>query len=297
MNAFYRPRSLPAALDVLATEPVQVLAGGTDIYPADATAIAWGKAGLEHPHSPRLLDISAVDGLRKVEYGENAEGDQVVTIGAGVTWTRAINCDLPAWFDGLRAAAREVGGRQIQNRGTLAGNLCNASPAADGVPPLLALDARVRLQSQNGCRELPLDQFIVGNRQTRRRPDELLTAIVVPDPGRRLRSTFLKLGARRYLVISIAMVAVSVKATAGIIDDIRIAVGACSEVARRLPDLEARLMGGSLADAPERVAAEDFAALRPVDDVRASADYRRHAAQVLVSRALEELCADDEALT
>ena len=202
MNAYVRPGSLDDALARLSERPHRVLAGGTDVFPADATAVGWGKPGIGHPDSAPILDIGGLDALGGIRRLPDR-----TEIGALVTWTEAIDSDLPAWFDGVRMAAREVGGRQIQNRGTLAGNLCNASPAADGVPPLLVLNARVRLRHRGGARELPLRDFITGNRRTCLRAGELMTAIVIPSPGPGTRSTFLKLGARRYLVISIAMTA------------------------------------------------------------------------------------------
>jgi CO/xanthine dehydrogenase FAD-binding subunit len=123
---------------------------------------------------------------------------------------------------------------QIQNSGTVAGNLCNASPAADGVPPLLALDASVELASVAGTRRLKLDDFILGPRRTARRADELLAAILIPKPRAAAHSHFLKLGARRYLVISIAMVAAAIESERGKITTARVAVGACGPVAQRL---------------------------------------------------------------
>ena len=114
-----------------------------------------------------------------------------------------------------------------------------------------------------------------------------MTASVIPSPACTARSTFLKLGARRYLVISIAMVAACLDVKNGRIRDARLAVGACSEVARRLTGLEARLEGVPAAEAPDMVQDEDFAAFSPIDDVRASAPYRRHGARVLVRRALD----------
>jgi CO/xanthine dehydrogenase FAD-binding subunit len=190
----------------------------------------------------------------------------------------------------LKAAAREIGGIQIQNRGTLAGNLCNASPAADSVPPLFTLDAEVELVSQAGKRRLPLADFIVGNRKTLRQPGEILSQIFVPRTVEDATSTFLKLGARRYLVISIAMVAVVIqKDASGHVADARVAVGSCSVVAQRLTDLEHALMGapvwiglGSLATA------DHIKDLSPIDDVRATAVYRGDAALRLVQRALDE---------
>ena len=284
MTAYARPRNLRDALGLLSDRPHRILAGGTDVYPADAAAVGWGRRGLDHSDSPPILDITGIDALAGIRrFPDRFE------LGALVTWTEAIEVDLPAWFDCVRLAAREVGGRQIQNRGTVAGNLCNASPAADGVPALLVLNARVRLQRPGGSREIPLHEFITGNRRTRLQPGELMTAIVIPSPTQTARSTFLKLGARRYLVISIAMVAACLDVKDDRIRDARVAVGACSEVAQRLTGLEARLEGVPATDAPDIVRGEDLASLSPLDDVRASAPYRRHGARILVRRALDAL--------
>ena len=282
MTAYARPSDLHEALGILERRPHRILAGGTDVYPADAAAVGWGRPGLDHPDSAPVLDITAIDALTGIRRFPGR-----VELGALVTWTEAIEVDLPAWFDCVRLAAREVGGRQIQNRGTLAGNLCNASPAADGVPALLVLDARVRLQHRGGTREVPLHAFITGNRRTCLQPGELMTAVVIPSPAPAARSTFLKLGARRYLVISIAMVAACLELQHGRIRDARLSVGACSEVAQRLTGLEARLEGVPATEAPDMVRDEDLASLSPLDDVRASAPYRRHGARVLVRRALD----------
>ena len=284
MTAYARPQSLRDALGLLSDRPHRILAGGTDVYPADAAAVGWGRPGLDHPDSPPVLDITGIDALAGIRRFPDR-----VELGALVTWTEAIESDLPAWFDCVRLAAREVGGRQIQNRGTVAGNLCNASPAADGVPALLVLNARVRLRHRGGSREIPLHEFTTGNRRTRLQPGELMTAIVIPSPSGAARSTFLKLGARRYLVISIAMMAACLELRHGRIRDARLSVGACSEVAQRLTGLEARLEGVPGTDAPDIVRDEDLAPLSPLDDVRASAAYRRHGARVLVRRALDAL--------
>ena len=170
----------------------------------------------------------------------------------------------------------------MQNAGTLAGNLCTASPAADGVPPLLALDAEVELQSMSGARRVPVGQFVLGPRRTTRRADELVVALHIPDrPG---RSVFGKLGARRHLVISIATVAVTLDVAGGIVREARVAVGACSPVAARLPGLEAALLG----QAPHGglVRAEHLLPLAPISDIRGSAEYRLHAVETLLRRAL-----------
>jgi len=276
---YARPTDLDDALDLLANGGARVIAGATDIFP---------NAG-ERPLAGDLVDLTNIAALRGVSVL-----DGTVRIGATTTWSEIGRANLPPAFDALKVAARDVGAAQIQNRGTLAGNLCNASPAADGVPPLLILDAQVELVSRRGSRRLPLEAFITGARRTLLAPDEAMTAILAPMPPPTMGSTFLKLGARRYLVISIAMVAVGLDVVDGLVRDARIAIGACSAVARRMAVAERRLIG-----APAReglghlIEARDLAALTPIDDLRASADYRAHAALTLVKRALEAcLCGD-----
>jgi hypothetical protein len=146
MLAYHRPATLDDALAIRAGEDVVVLAGGTDVYPAKAARAGWGDM-----RQPDILDISAVAGLRGI--AEDAIGWR---IGALTTWTDLIRAGLPPLFDGLKLAAREVGGVQIQNRGTLAGNICTASPAGDGAPNLLVLDAGVELASRQGRRVVPI---------------------------------------------------------------------------------------------------------------------------------------------
>jgi CO/xanthine dehydrogenase FAD-binding subunit len=229
-----------------------------------------------------LTALASLKGISRTDEGWR--------IGATTTWSELIEAPLPRMFDALKLAAREVGGLQIQNAGTVAGNLCNASPAADGVPALLALDATVELASRSARRSVPLAQFITGPRTTVRAPDEIVTAILVPAPRHEARSDFLKLGARKYLVISIGMVAVVLEIESRAIRAARIAVGSCSPVARRLGELERELEGEKLdRNIGRLVRPEHFQALEPIDDVRASAEYRLHAALVLVRRSLERL--------
>ena len=221
-----------------------------------------------------ILDISAIASLR----GIRDEGNRW-RIGATTTWSDIIAAGLPPLFDGLKLAAREIGGVQIQNAGTIAGNLCNASPAADGVPPLLALDARVEIADAGGSTSVALADFILGNRKTLLRPDQLLTAILIPKPAHPARSHFVKLGARKYLVVSIVIVAATLEVEAGRVRAARVAVGAASAVAQRLPLLEAALIGQPCdASLGEYVRAEHLSALAPIDDVRASREYRLDAA-------------------
>jgi CO/xanthine dehydrogenase FAD-binding subunit len=179
---------------------------------------------------------------------------------------------------------------QIQNAGTVSGNLCNASPAADGVPALLALNARVELRSVRGVRQLPLQEFILGPRRTALQPQELLTAVLVPKTAGAAASHFLKLGARKYLVISIVMASAVIEHRSGKVVNARVAVGSCSPVALRLPALESELKGKRFdATLADWVNPAQLAVLEPIADVRASAGYRRQAALELVRRLLREM--------
>ncbi|MGB6474286.1 MAG: xanthine dehydrogenase family protein subunit M [Candidatus Sulfotelmatobacter sp.] len=275
MSLYLKPRTLDEAVLLLgARSDAQILAGGTDFYPALGEKLPQGT----------IVDVSALREIRGVSIGSDH-----IRIGGLTTWTEIIHAPLPRCFDALKAAAREVGSVQIQNRGTVAGNLCNASPAADGVPPLLALNAVLELVSAAGQRQMPLAEFIVGNRKTLRRPDEVLSGILIPRTMENASSAFLKLGARRYLVISISMVAAVIQRdAAGRVAAARVAVGSCSVSARRLGDLEKNLVGlpcgPGIGDA---VTKAHLSPLSPIDDVRATAEYRRDASRVLVRRALE----------
>lgn len=275
MSEYAIPLTLADAVEYLAKGERTIMAGATDIMPA-----AVGKT-LKAP----ILDISRVEGLGGIQRQEG-----VWRIGGGVTWSDVINAPLPSAFDGLKQAARQVGSVQIQNVATVAGNLSNASPAADGVPPLLTLDARVALTSTKGTRTLALADFITGNRRTRIESGELLSAILIPANKDNAVSCFLKLGSREYLVISIVSVAFHLEMDGeGKIETARIAVGSCSEVACRLSALERDLIGHPLKpDLADYIKPEYLAPLTPIDDVRASAAYRLEAALELLRRGLVE---------
>ncbi len=233
---YLRPRTLNEAVDALGEPGAQVLAGGTDFYPA------LGERWISTP----VVDITAVREIKGI-----AREKDYFRIGGGTTWTKALQTPLP----------------------------------------LLALDAEVELASSSGTRRVPLAEFIVGNRKTLRAAGEILTAVIVPRTVEDAPSVFLKLGARRYLVISIAMVAAVVSVNEqGRVRYARVAVGSCSVRAQRLTALEQVLLDKP-ADAglAALVSPEHLSSLSPIDDVRATATYRRDAALTLVRRALE-LC-------
>jgi CO/xanthine dehydrogenase FAD-binding subunit len=276
MSGYHRPTTLKDALDVMsaATAPLTLLAGGTDIYPARTARRAWDATTPDN-----ILDLSAIAELR----GIHDRADHW-WIGATTTWSDIIAADLPPMLNALKAAAREIGGVQIQNRGTLGGNCCTASPAANSVPCLLALDAVFDVAGR-ARRAVPVASFYAGYRKNVLHSGEVLTGIRIPK--RNGLSVFRKLGARRYLVISIAMVAGAFDwDERGNVQAARIAVGACSPVAQRLASLEDALRGKPLD--PALVKPEHIAALTPIDDVRASAAYRRAAALRLVQDIIAE---------
>ncbi|MEH6403404.1 MAG: FAD binding domain-containing protein [Sneathiella sp.] len=276
MGDYFRPEYLSDALTLLSEKKLTVIAGGTDYFPT--------KVG--EPLDDSLLDITAIKSLSGVK-----QSDDGWHIGPTTTWSEILQTDLPALFDGLKAAAKEVGGRQVQNSGTIAGNICNASPAADSVPVLIALGAIVEISQRKGSTWMAIDDFIVSNRQTKLQSNEILTNIFIPhtDPLR-TRSSFYKLGSRRYLVISTVMIAGLIEWNDQFqITNCKIAIGSCSAVAVRLNALEEVLVGLMLSeDLAQKIEVSHLAALTPIDDVRATADYRSSSAFVLVKRMLND---------
>jgi CO/xanthine dehydrogenase FAD-binding subunit len=270
---YHRATTLPDAI-AQAARGARLLAGGTDLFPLTR----------EQQLAGPLVDVAALPDLQGIRTTPGG-----LRIGAGVTWADIARADLPGGLAALAQAARQVGGPQIQTAGTLGGNLCTASPAADGVPPLLACDAAVELAGPAGLRHLPLADFLTGPRRTALGPGEVLVAVHLPSAGLAGRSAFLKLGARAYLVISIVMVAARLVVAGGVVEHAAVAVGAAAPTARRLAAVEAALRGVPAARAAEAVAAADVAAgLAPIDDMRATADYRHEAAVTLVRRAVAE---------
>jgi len=272
--------SLNDALDLLAESPAGLLSGGTDYYPAlnDAT--------------PRqhLLNVQDILGLDVI-----SEESDHWRIGAAVTWSQLIHADLPPCFACLKQAGMEVGSVQIQNAASVVGNICNASPAADGMPALLVLEAIVEIQSAGSSRTVPLHDFVTGVRTTVLQQGEMVTALHIPKKYNTDRTAFIKLGSRTYLVISIVMCASRISLDdAGVITGAAIAVGACSPVACRLHDLESSLIGKTcdFSTLEHCVDEEHLSALTPISDVRATATYRMQATKILLQRQLSAFAKD-----
>jgi CO/xanthine dehydrogenase FAD-binding subunit len=218
---------------------------------------------------PAVLNLNEVAELR----GFAADGGRL-RLGAALTYSEAMRGGLASELPALAEAARSVGSPQIRNRGTIAGNLATASPAGDSLPPLLIEGAEVECSSLWGTRLVALADFVTGVKQNALAPDELITAILVTPSG--APQTFMKVGPRNAMVIAVVSLALS----AG--DELRACFGSAGPRPLLLtaPREEA-------ASFPERVAQ----AASPIDDIRGSAAYRRHALRVLVGRALERTLA------
>ena len=266
------PTSISEALAVLRDRQPLLVAGCTDVLPGQRQGARFAE----------ILDVSRLAELRGI-----SDGPQGWRIGAATTWAEIAATSLPPAFDALRQAACQVGAIQIQNAGTIAGNICNASPAADVVPPLLALRAEVEIASLTGRRRVTLEDFIIGPRRTIRAPDELVVALHFPPALGGEGGAFVKLGTRSSLVISIAMVAAVVRIAEGRIAEARVSVGACSPVARRLSEWEADLVGSKLDEVDGRKPdLSHLSVLSPIDDLRASGAHRIEAVRELCRRAL-----------
>jgi CO/xanthine dehydrogenase FAD-binding subunit len=255
------PRSLAEALRLKAEHPDAVpIQGGTDVMVA---------LNFDRSRPAAMLNLNEVEELRGWSRANGA-----LRLGAGLTYTEAMRGKLADLLPALAEASRTVGSPQIRNRGTIGGNLATSSPAGDALPPLHVEDAEVECSSVRGVRTLPLAEFVTGVKRNALAPDELITAVVLTPT--RAPQTFMKVGPRNAMVIAVVSLAVS----AG--DELRASFGSAGPrpVLVTAPRSEADSF-------PERVAA----AASPIDDVRGSAAYRRHALTVLTRRALERTLA------
>lgn len=275
---FHSVVTLDEAIGLLAEngEEIQVLAGGTDVM----VQYQRGEIGPE-----AMLHIEGIKGLREVETGNGT-----VTFGALVTHSRVardpgLNDLLPA----LSEAAATVGGWQTQEVGTIVGNVCNASPAADTLPPLLNADAVVHLASVSGRRAEPLQQFILGRRRTSRRPDEIVTALEVQPLRPRNAEAYLKVAPRSAMEVALVGLAARLAFSKnGEVEEARISVCSVSEVPYRAGEAESALLGSHLDDETVREAGALLTrSADPIDDHRASAAYRRRVLSPLLARAVE----------
>lgn len=271
MTAYLRPRDLDEALAARAAHPDwMVLAGGTDLMVnANHAAVPAG-----------ILDLWRLAAICFVRVADDA-----IAIGAGTTWHevdrhRAIRDRMAP----LAAAAREIGALQIQARATLGGNVGTSSPVGDSLPVLLALDAELEVASVRGLRRVPYREWCTGYRTTGLAPDELIVAAHVPVPGATTRTTWRKVGTRRAQSISKVMGAAAISLDGDLVTDARVALGAVADRPIRVAAVEAAVRGLRLGAAAEAARAALRSAIRPIDDVRSTAAYRREVAENLVAR-------------
>jgi CO/xanthine dehydrogenase FAD-binding subunit len=283
-----RPKTLAEACELLAQavraeERAVLLAGGTDLIvdrhmlpPERATTIDL------------VVDVSGLKELCRVVLQEE-EGEPRLVLGGGVTyWQLRTNRVVASAIPMLAAMAGEVGAVQIQTRGTLAGNLATASPAADGSPALLALDGVVRLVSEEGERRVPLAEFFTGYRKTALTPEELIADITLRVPPKSARVTFRKVGTRQAQSISkVALAAVVETSEEGLITRARFAFASVAATTFLAKGLAAAVEGKALVSL-DRAAVEAAVAseLKPIDDVRSTGEYRLHVAKALAWNAL-----------
>ncbi|WP_019171762.1 FAD binding domain-containing protein [Pseudaminobacter salicylatoxidans] len=268
---YVRPQNLEDACRLLASGPFRIVAGGTDVLGA-TTSDRVGP----------LLDISRIGCLK----GIRVDG-RCIRIGAAVTWSQLRDADLPRHMASLKQASAMIGSLQIQNRGTIGGNICHGSPAADGIPPLLALDAVVEIIAARSRRQMALQQFLQQDAGLRLADDELLAAVRIPLRSN-ATSAFIKLGRRNDVTIAVVSAAAMIDWSAeGVAQMVNISVGAASKVPERLRGLERRLIGSHCRDFEPLVDDDDIGVLSPISDIRASAQYRLHAAGVIVRRSLQ----------
>ena len=273
------PRALDEALALLRDEPGawRPFAGGTDLM------VLLEAGRLEHRKFFSILGLPELRGV--------GESDGHVRVGALTTYTEVRRSELLArLFPLLGRAARETGGVAIQNRGTLGGNIANASPAADTPPALLAYDARVELVSASGTRLVPYGEFHTGYRQTVMRPDELIAAVLLPRPAEGARHFYRKVGTRRAQAISKVCFAGLAEAEGGALREVRVALGSVAPTVLRCRRTEAVLRGrrpdAGLTEAAREELAREMA---PIDDLRSTARYRTRVAQNLLAEFLSDI--------
>ena len=272
MTAYLRPRDLAEALAARAANPAwMVLAGGTDLM-------------VEAGHKPEpdgILDLWRLRDLCGITVGSDA-----VTIGAGATWSEVERHPvIRERLAPLALAAREIGALQIQARGTLGGNVGTSSPVGDSLPTLLALDATLEVASARGRRRVPYHAWCTGYRKTQLAPDELIVSATLPLPGAATRTAWRKVGTRRAQSISKVKGAAAIELDGDTVVSARVALGAVADRPIRVTAVEEAVAGQRLGPAAAEAArAAVRAAVRPIDDVRSTAVYRREVAENLVAR-------------
>jgi len=289
MVTFYRrlpkfdylaPKTMDEALSLLSQHKgkAKVIAGGTDLVPKMKRR--------EIKASEYIIDLKCIPNLNYIRYDESSG----LTLGA-LTTIHAVEASpiIQEKFSVLFQAAESIGSTQVRNRGTIAGNICNAVPSADTAPALLTTQAKLKLVSQKGERTVNIEDFFTGPNETVLSDGEILQEIQVPNLPPNSKGRYLKLAPRRSMDLAIVGVAVVVVPEDGICKDIRIALGAVAPTPIRVKKAEDTLKGQGFNDEvierAAQIAAEES---HPIDDHRASAEYRRDMVKVLTRRAINQ---------
>lgn len=273
---YHRPATIAELTGMLASNDARPLAGGTDLIPQ----MREGRRKVA-----AIIDIKHVEACRVIA----PLPDGGLAIGAAVSSTTVARDErIRRDYPGIAAAALLIGSYQVQNRASLGGNICNAAPSADAVPPLIAHNARAEIAGKDGLREIPLEEIFAGPGRTHLAPGEVLTRILLPPVAARSASHYLRFTPRREMDIAIAGVGgFVVLDEAGTVTQARFALASVAPKPIRAPSAEAALIGATLDDPTIHAAGEAACSdASPISDTRGSADYRRELVAVLTRRVL-----------
>jgi carbon-monoxide dehydrogenase medium subunit len=273
---YHAPRTLAEAVQLMETlENAKPVIGGTDLVPL------LREADCRPSH---LVDLNNV-----VELNYVREQEGFICIGATTTHGQVAASEYMRRAPAVVDAVSRIGSPQIRNRGTVAGNLCNASPAADSAPPLLVYDAEVKIASSGGVTIIPLPELFVGPKINCLEPNELVTEVRFPVPPEVSSSSFKRIARRKAFTLSVVSAAAYVELDDGVCSEARVAFGSVAETPIRAPDVEEILSGSTLDDETISEAAEAARrSVAPVTDLRGTAEYRKAMCGVLLKRALHE---------
>lgn len=273
MSEFLQPASIADALQARSEHPDYLLvAGGTDVYVASKDRVA----------PVGTIDLFGIPGLCEISAGEGGG----LRIGAATTYATLLSDSrIAEHYPVLHQACREVGAAQIQSRGTIGGNMVTSSPVGDSLPPLLALGAEIEVASQGATRNFPYSDFLSGYRKVDLKADELLVAIHLPSVHQDAQQFWRKVGTRRAQSISKVMVAAVAHVEEGVIAEARVAIGAVADRTVRALEAEKAMIGQPPSEATAQAAREALRGeIKPIDDLRSTADYRLGVAENLVAR-------------
>lgn len=276
---WYEPKTVKEACKILFRFKTRArpFAGGTDILVEMKTLRSQPAA---------LVNLKHIRGLDKIQY----QKQKGLSLGALVTWTRLLeSAAVAGHYPLLHKAAGTMGSIQVRNVATLAGNICHASPAANGPVPLLVYEARCIIQGPDGKREIPIEKLFAGVQKNSLKAGEILTEIILPPPPEGMHGSFTKFAQRKAMELPIVAVGVLLKAVNGRFDQVRIALGAVAAKPFRARRTEKWLLGKKSDESIIRQAAETaLMESAPITDIRASKEYRQELIRELVYRAIQE---------